>query len=72
MDRMAASTLHHLMPEMRYAQMARRIIGDWELIGTTSPDLVSRQGLTGLGVAPFTSPVKLFYSFRPTGEIRVM
>lgn len=46
-----------------------RLIGDWELIGTTSPDLVSREGLTGLGAAPFTSPVKLFYSFSPTGEI---
>ena len=44
-----------------------RLIGDWELIGTTSSDLADREGLTGLGKAPFTNPVALFYRFEPTG-----
>jgi hypothetical protein len=48
-----------------------RLIGDWQLVGTTSEDLVARQGLTGLGAAPFTEPLALFYRFLPTGEVVV-
>eukprot|EP00617_Octactis_speculum_P012738 CAMPEP_0185774048 /NCGR_PEP_ID=MMETSP1174-20130828/76512_1 /TAXON_ID=35687 /ORGANISM="Dictyocha speculum, Strain CCMP1381" /LENGTH=174 /DNA_ID=CAMNT_0028461041 /DNA_START=383 /DNA_END=907 /DNA_ORIENTATION=- len=45
-----------------------RIIGDWELIGTTSPNFSERQGLTGLGSAPFTSPRTIFFKFVETGD----
>ena len=42
-----------------------RVVGDWELIGTTSSDLAEREGLTGLGRAPFTKPLALFTTGRP-------
>jgi len=46
-----------------------RVLGDWELIGTTSTDVIDRAGLTGLGKAPFTEPIAIFYSFMPSGEV---
>jgi hypothetical protein len=46
-----------------------RLFGDWELIGCTSNELRDRQGLTGLGVAPFTEPRAVFYRLTPTGEV---
>lgn len=46
-----------------------RLIGDWELVGTTSTDLAERKGLTGLGSAPFTSPVALFYTHKEDGQV---
>ena len=32
----------------------RRLVGDWQLIGCTSPEVSRRKGLTGLGAAVFT------------------
>jgi len=46
-----------------------RLIGDWELVATTSKDLAERKGLTGLGSAPFTQPAALFYTHRDDGQI---
>jgi len=46
-----------------------RLLGDWELVGTTSSELAQRGGLTGLGTAPFTSPVTVFYVFDPSGAV---
>ena len=46
-----------------------KLLGDWQLVGTTSSDLAERKGLTGLGAAPLTSPVALFYSFQPDGSV---
>ena len=44
-------------------------MGDWQLVGTSSRDVAARKGLTGLGAAPFTAPVALFYSLRSDGTI---
>ena len=46
-----------------------RLTGDWELVGTSSAALAARRGLTGLGVAPFTSPVAVFYRFEDGGKV---
>merc|ERR1711871_605097 len=46
-----------------------RLLGDWKLIGTTSPELVEREGLTGLGKAPFTSPIAVFYRYEQDGAV---
>jgi len=46
-----------------------RLLGDWELVGTTSTELAQRGGLTGLGTAPFTSPVTVFYTFDASGAV---
>jgi len=46
-----------------------RLYGDWRLVGTTCPELVQRRGLTGLGGAPFTAPLALFYHFDPSGAV---
>lgn len=46
-----------------------RLIGDWQLVGTSSRELAQRRGLTGLGSAPFTAPVALFYRFDKAGGV---
>jgi len=46
-----------------------RLLGDWELVGTSSKELGERSGLTGLGGAPFTSPAAIFVSFDDSGEV---
>ena len=46
-----------------------RLLGDWELVGSTSPDMQERKGMTGLGAAPFTNVKHIFYRFEPTGEV---
>jgi len=46
-----------------------RLVGDWEMVGCTSPALAKKQGLTGLGAAPFTQPVVLHYSFAADGRV---
>jgi hypothetical protein len=46
-----------------------RLVGDWQLIGTTSKDVAERKALTGLGAAPFTAPVALFYTLGEDGSI---
>ena len=46
-----------------------RLLGDWKLIGTTSPELVEREGITGLGKAPFTSPIAIFYRYEQDGRV---
>ena len=45
-----------------------RLLGDWELVGTTSEEIAKRSGMTGLGAVPFTSPAALFFSFRSDGS----
>jgi len=46
-----------------------RLLGDWELVATTSRSFAERKGLTGLGAAPFSKPVALFFRFLPSGEV---
>jgi len=46
-----------------------RLVGDWELIGCTSPALAQKKGLTGLGSAPFTQLSKLHFSFTTEGRV---
>ena len=46
-----------------------RLLGDWELVGSTSPDMQERKGMTGLGAAPFTNVKHIFYRFEPTGVV---
>ena len=46
-----------------------RLVGDWECVGCTSPELAARRGLTGLGSAPFTKLAGLFFSFGPSGDV---
>ena len=45
----------------------RRLVGDWQLIGCTSPEVSRRKGLTGLGAAVFTKLGALHYSFAADG-----
>lgn len=45
-----------------------RLVGDWQLIGCTSLQLISRKGLTGLGAAPFTNLGALHCSFTADGR----
>lgn len=44
--------------------LPREIVGDWELIGTTSSALFAKKGVTGLGKVPFTNPHKHGLFFR--------
>ena len=46
----------------------RRLVGDWQLIGCTSPEVSRRKGLTGLGAAVFTKLGALHYSFAADGS----
>jgi hypothetical protein len=46
-----------------------RLSGDWRLVATTSTELVQRRGLTGLGGAPFTAPLAVFYRFGLSGTV---
>ena len=46
-----------------------RLLGDWELVGCTSPALAQKKGLTGLGSAPFTQLSKLHFSFTAEGRV---
>lgn len=45
----------------------QELVGDWELIGTTSSALFAAKGITGLGKVPFTKPHKhgLFFRYAP-------
>ena len=45
----------------------RRLVGDWQLIGCTSPEVSRRKGLTGLGAAVFTKLGAIHYSFAADG-----
>ncbi len=45
-----------------------RLLGDWELVGTTSEEMAKRRGMTGLGAVPFTSPAAIFFRFNPDGS----
>ena len=45
-----------------------RLLGDWELVGTTSEEIAKRRGMTGLGAVPFTSPAAIFFRFNPDGS----
>ena len=46
-----------------------RLLGDWELVGTTSASFAMRGGLSGLGRAPFTGPEAIFVTFEGSGEV---
>jgi len=46
-----------------------RFLGDWQLVGTSLPEFAQRQGITGLGSAPFTEPAGLFYRFDADGSV---
>lgn len=50
-------------------QMDRRLLGEWELVGTTSQELAERKGLTGMANAPLTKPGVIFYQFKESGEV---
>ena len=64
--RLAEATAESPAPALRDDP---RLLGDWELVGTSSKELGERCGLTGLGGAPFTAPAAIFGSFLPSGEV---
>jgi hypothetical protein len=70
-DRLAAAVnaLDAEMPPDPPIATDKRLVGDWELIGCTSYALVSKKGLTGLGVAPFTNLGALHCSFTAAGRV---
>ena len=46
----------------------QRLVGDWQLIGCTSPEVSRRKGLTGLGAAVFTKLGALHFSYGADGS----
>ena len=70
-DRLASAVaaLENAMPTEPPIATDTRLVGDWELIGCTSYELVSKKGLTGLGAAPFTNLGALHCSFTAAGKV---
>ena len=69
LDRGASSAVSLPASGSAAGRIEPRLVGDWQLIGTTSPDFCERQGVTGLGSAPFTSPLAVFYSYGSDGSV---
>lgn len=71
-DRLTAAVyaLYDEMPADPPIASDKRLVGDWELIGCTSFELISRKGLTGLAAAPFTNLGALHFSFSDTGKVK--
>ena len=64
----AVFALYDAMPTEPPISSDPRLAGDWQLVGCTSLELISRKGLTGLGVAPFTNVGALHFSFTEDGR----
>ena len=69
-DRLASAVaeLELVMPTEPPICEDTRLVGDWELIGCTSYELVSKKGITGLGAAPFTNLGAVHCSFTAQGQ----
>ena len=64
----AVYALYDAMPTEPPIANDPRLVGDWQLVGCTSVEVISRKGLTGLGVAPFTNVGALHFSFAEDGQ----
>ena len=65
----AVASLSDAMPSDPPIALDQNLVGDWQLVGCSSPNLVERKGLTGLGDAPFTNLAALHVSFTAAGKV---
>ena len=65
----AVNTLYDLLPADPPIALDPRLVGEWMLLGTTSETIISRQGLTSLGAAPFMNLCTLHVSFTADGKV---